>query len=100
MGLGLLATFTWMDAGMLLAALPGLFVDREIFQSVSSRVWCWLAGLVGMFLGMEVGAIALAGLPITAASAQFFLTYAAMVLGMCLGMLAGCEAARFLQRRA
>jgi hypothetical protein len=100
MGLGLLATFTWMDAGMLLAALPGLFVDREIFQSVSSRVWCWLAGLVGMFLGMEVGAIALAGLPITAASAQFFLTYAAMVLGMCLGMLAGCEVARFLQRRA
>jgi Cu+-exporting ATPase len=100
MGLGLLATFTWMDAGMLLAALPGLFVDREIFQSVSSRVWCWLAGLVGMFLGMEVGAIALAGLPITAASAQFFLTYAAMVLGMCLGMLAGCEGARFLHRRA
>jgi hypothetical protein len=49
-----------------------------------------------MFLGMEVGAIALAGLPVTAASAQFFLTFAAMVLGMCLGMLAGCEAARRL----
>ncbi|MFM8720417.1 MAG: hypothetical protein ACKOFH_12965, partial [Chthoniobacterales bacterium] len=33
MGLGLLAKFTWMDAGMLLAALPGLFVDKDIFRS-------------------------------------------------------------------
>jgi Cu+-exporting ATPase len=98
MGLGLLAKFTWMDAGMLLAALPGLFVDREIFRSLSSRVWCWIAGLLGMFVGMEIGAVALSGLPIDAnsASAQFFLTFAAMVLGMCLGMLAGCEAARRL----
>jgi len=94
MGLGLLAKFTWMDAGMLLAALPGLFADKEIFRSVSSRVWCWIAGLAGMFLGMEVGAVALAGLPIVNASAQFFLTFAAMVLGMCLGMLAGCAAAQ------
>jgi hypothetical protein len=99
MGLGLLAKFTWMDAGMLLAALPGLFVDKEIFRSVSSRVWCWIAGLIGMFLGMEIGAVALAGLPIVNASAQFFLTFAAMVLGMCLGMLAGCAAAQRLALR-
>jgi Cu2+-exporting ATPase/Cu+-exporting ATPase len=101
MGLGLLAKFTWMDAGMLLAALPGLFVDKDAFLSLSSRVWCWMAGLIGMFLGMEVGAVALAGLPIDAnsASAQFFLTYAAMVIGMCLGMLAGCEGARFFAQR-
>jgi hypothetical protein len=89
-----------MDAGMLLTALPGLFVDKEIFRSVSSRVWCWIAGLIGMFVGMEIGAVALAGLPIVNASAQFFLTFAAMVLGMCLGMLAGCEAARYFARRA
>jgi heavy metal translocating P-type ATPase len=101
MGLGLLAKFTWMDAGMLLAALPGLFVDKEIFRSVSSRVWCWVAGLIGMFVGMEVGAVALAGLPIVNASAQFFLTFAAMVLGMCVGMLTGCTAAeRFARREA
>ena len=101
MGLGLLAKFTWMDAGMLLAALPGLFVDQQIFRSVSSRVWCWMAGLVGMFAGMEISAMALAGLPIDAnsASAQFFLTFAAMVLGMCVGMLAGCEVARRLALR-
>ncbi len=101
MGLGLLAKLTWMDAGMFLAALPGLFLDKEVFRTLSSRVWCWIAGLVGMFLGMEIGAVALSGLPIDAssASAQFFLTFAAMVLGMCLGMLAGCEAARLLARR-
>ena len=99
MGLGLLAKFTWMDAGMLLAALPGLFADKEIFHSVSSRVWCWIAGLIGMFVGMEVGAVALAGLPIVNASAQFFLTFAAMVLGMCVGMLAGCAAAQRINSR-
>jgi hypothetical protein len=52
-----------------------------------------------MFLGMEIGAVALAGLPIVNASAQFFLTFAAMVLGMCLGMLAGCAAAQRLALR-
>jgi hypothetical protein len=101
MGLGLLAKFTWMDAGMLLAALPGLFIDQQIFRSISSRLWYWMAGLVGMFLGMEIGAAALAGFSVDAnsASAQFFLTFAAMVLGMNAGMLAGCEAARWSARR-
>jgi len=103
MGLGLLAKFTWMDAGMLLAALPGLFIDKDVVRSLSSRTWCWVAGLIGMFLGMEIGAAILSGLPIDAdsASAQFFLTFASMVTGMCLGMLAGCAAARrFLPREA
>jgi hypothetical protein len=99
MGLGLLAKFTWMDAGMFLAALPGLFIDKEIFRSTPSRVWCWIAGLAGMFLGMEIGAVAMAGLPVVNASAQFFLTYASMVTGMCVGMLAGCHAARRLVPR-
>jgi hypothetical protein len=99
MGLGLLINFTWMDAGMLVAALPGLFLERETARSLSGRVWCWIAGLIGMFTGMELGALALAGLPVTNPSAQFFLTYAAMVGGMCLGMLAGCELARVLAAR-
>jgi hypothetical protein len=49
-----------------------------------------------MLFGMKLAAGALAGLPVNeaSASAQFFLTYAAMVGGMCLGMLAGCELAR------
>ena len=99
MGLGLLASLTWMDASMLVAALPSLFLDRATSQTYTRRFWCWMAGLAGMFLGMEIGAIALAGLPITDASAQFFLTFAAMVLGMCLGMLVGCEIAQRLVRR-
>jgi len=102
MGLGLLAKFTWMEAGMLAAALPGLFLEREVIQSFSRRFWCWTAGLIGMLLGMQLAALVLAGLPVNdaSASAQFFLTFAAMVTGMCLGMLAGCEAAaRFLRTR-
>jgi P-type Cu+ transporter len=93
MGLGLLVKFTWMDAGMMAAALPALFIERDASRRFLARFWCWGAGLAGMFAGMEIGALVLAGLPVTAASAQFFLTYAAMVCGMCLGMLVGCEAA-------
>jgi len=37
-------------------------------------------------------------LPVINPSAQFFLTYAAMVLGMCLGMLAGCAVAEKIIR--
>jgi len=100
MGLGLLAKFTWMEAGMLAAAVPGLFIERDVIRSFPRRFWCWTAGLLGMLLGMQLAALVLSGLPIDAssASAQFFLTFAAMVTGMCLGMLAGCEAAtRFLR---
>jgi Cu2+-exporting ATPase/Cu+-exporting ATPase len=99
MGLGLITKFTWMDAGMLVAALPGLFVDRAVFPSLPARLWCWIAGLTGMFVGMQLGAATLAGLPVINPSAQFFLTYAAMVLGMCLGMLAGCAVAETIIRR-
>ena len=49
--------------------------------------------------GIVTVRFALAGLPIVNASAQFFLTFAAMVLGMCVGMLGGCEAARRLALR-
>ena len=57
--------------------------------------------LVGMLLGMQLAALVLAGLPVDAqsASAQFFLTYAAMVTGMCMGMLTACEGARRLLPR-
>ena len=101
MGLGLLAKFTWMEAGMLAAAVPGLFLERNVIESFPRRFWCWIVGLVGMLLGMQLAALVLSGLPIDAnsASAQFFLTFAAMVTGMCLGMLAGCEAARHFARR-
>ncbi len=98
MGWGLLAQFTWMDGGMLLAALPGLFVGREAARAFPARLGCWLAGVAGMLLGMEAAAWVLAGLPVTAPGGQFFLTYAAMVTGMCGGMLVGCLAAEKLRR--
>lgn len=102
LGLGLLGRITWMEAGMLAAALPGLFLERDVMISFPRRFWCWTAGLIGMLLGMQLAALVLAGLPVNEASApaQFFLTFAAMVTGMCLGMLAGCEGAtRFLRAK-
>lgn len=101
LGLGLLGRITWMEAGMFAAAVPGLFLEREVVKGFSRRLWCWLAGLVGMLIGMQLAALVLAGLPVDAqsASAQFFLTYAAMVTGMCMGMLTACEGARRLLPR-
>ena len=98
MGAGLLGKVSWMEAGMFAAAVPGLFVERDVIRSFPRRFWCWTAGLVGMLLGMQIAVLVLAGLPVTAASAQFFLTFAAMVTGMCLGMLAGCEMAKLFGR--
>ena len=100
LGQGLLGKISWMEAGMIAAALPGLFLDR-LDDAFPRRLWCWVAGLAGMLAGMKLAAGALAGLPVNeaSASAQFFLTYAAMVGGMCLGMLAGCELARLVPAR-
>lgn len=100
MGLGILGKVRWMEAGMFAAAVPGLFIERDVIRSFARRFWCWTAGLVGMLLGMQIAALALAGLPVTVASAQFFLTFAAMVTGMCFGMLAGCEVAKHFARRS
>jgi Cu2+-exporting ATPase/Cu+-exporting ATPase len=100
LGQGLLGKISWMEAGMISAAVPGLFLER-VSDAFPRRLWCWVAGLVGMLVGMKLAAGALAGLPVNeaSASAQFFLTYAAMVGGMCLGMLAGCELARLFPSR-
>lgn len=91
LGLGLVGRVGWMSAGMVLAAVPGLLVERTA-AAFPARLWCWGAGLVGMFAGMELAALVLSGFPIRAAGFHFFLTYAAMVTGMCGGMLAGCGA--------
>lgn len=93
MGLGLLAKLSWMDAGMLAAALPALVLERADGPLLTGRLPSWLAGVAGMIAGMELAGLPLAFLPVTDASAQFFLTYAAMICGMCLGMLGGCAVA-------
>jgi hypothetical protein len=100
LGQGLLGKISWMEVGMIASAVPGLFLDR-VTDAFPRRLWCWVAGLAGMLVGMKLAAGALAGLPVNeaSASAQFFLTYAAMVGGMCLGMLAGCELARLFPGR-
>ena len=77
-----------MDASMLAASVPAIFLESP----TRNRVWCWLAGLVGMLVGMEVAAGIMAQVPVKFPQAGFFATYAAMMLGMCLGMIAACGA--------
>lgn len=91
MGWGLFLQPNWMLAGMLVAAIPSFVFETG--GGVRSRWSCWLAGLVGMILGMELSALLMALVPVTvpSAGAHFFATYAVMVLGMTWGMFAACR---------
>lgn len=91
MGWGLLLPWNWMGAGMLLAAVPTYFLETPLAGGRFGRWSCWLSGVVGMFFGMELAAFFMAWLPVRAAGVHFFATYAAMVLGMSLGMILACE---------
>lgn len=104
MGWGLLLPVNWMSAGMLIAAVPTYFLEPRV-ETAGQTFWrsrwgCWLAGLVGMFVGMELAALAMALLPVREASVHFFATYAGMVMGMTLGMLVACETWRRVFRPA
>lgn len=86
MGLGLFAKVNWMDVSMLAASFPGMLIERD----PRSRWWCWLAGVLGMLAGMEAAAGVMALIPVDAPQGAFFATYAAMMLGMCIGMIGAC----------
>jgi hypothetical protein len=89
LGFGLVMQPTWMAAGMVFASVSGFYYEAGAGRS---RLLCWLAGLFGMFIGMDGAALLMALVPVNAAAAhlQFFATYGVMMTGMCLGMLAGC----------
>jgi len=86
MGLGLFAKVSWMDASMVAASVPAVFLEKP----ARGRVWCWLAGLAGMLAGMETASWVMSFVPVNRPQAVFFATYGAMIFGMCLGMLAAC----------
>lgn len=92
MGFGLLGGVNWMDAGMLAASLPMFFVTT--MGTHRSRWLCWLAGLVGMLLGMRVATWLASFLPTQMPQINFFAGYGAMLFGMVLGMIVACAAAR------
>ena len=100
-GLAMLAGW-WIDAGLGAVVRNGVCLcgcpDSPLGQGLLGKI-SWMEA--GMLAGMKLAAGALAGLPVNeaSASAQFFLTYAAMVVGMCLSMLAGCELARLVPAR-
>ncbi len=86
MGLGLFAKINWMDVSMLAASVPGMMIERN----PRNRWTCWLAGVVGMLVGMEAAAWLMTLIPMTMPHVNFFGTYGAMMFGMCLGMILAC----------
>lgn len=92
MGLGIVAKANWMTGGMVLASLPALFINIDKIPQRWHRVMHWLAGLIGMLVGMEFAMWLMAQLPTTLPQVHFFATYGAMAFGMLTGMFAACTA--------
>lgn len=101
LGFGLLG-FGGMHSGMLLASLPALWIpSRDVptwTGSLSRFVGHGLLCFLGMLIGMELAAGLMGFLPIVEPRFQFFLTWAAMLLGMLLGMIVACQCYRRLTR--
>lgn len=90
MGLGIFAKLNWMTGGMVVASMPALFLNSEMISRRWHRAAHWLAGLIGMLIGMEVAMWIMAQLPTTLPQVHFFATYGAMAFGMLTGMFATC----------
>lgn len=95
MGFGLAGRLSWMDSSMVLASLPMLWLGR-----VRGRWVCWLAGLVGMLIGMQLGGALTGFLPSGNPRVSLFAGYGAMLFGMAVGMTVACMSARWILRRS
>lgn len=91
MGLGMFAKLNWMDATMALASLQMLAFEKP----GRGRFLCWVAGLFGMLIGMEIAAWIMSHILPMEPGMLFFATYGAMMLGMSTGMVSVCA---FFQR--
>lgn len=89
-----------MNLGMILASLPAMVLVRDrripLLDSLRNRWIHALWGTVGMWLGMALSGLAMRDFPLLAPRPQFFLSFAAMTIGMLLGMFAACALWRFL----
>lgn len=97
MGWGLFAQPSWMAAGMVAASIPAIRFEPAALPV--GRIACWLAGLMGMFAGMQASVAVMALIPVGEGHTHFFATFAAMVTGMTMGMLLACWAATEFRRR-
>lgn len=95
--------WTGMNLGMILASLPAMVLVRDrrfpILDSLRNRWVHALWGTLGMWLGMALSGYPMAWFPKLAPRPQFFLSFAAMTIGMLLGMFAACAIWRHFMLR-
>lgn len=101
LGWGVALNFGWMHAGMLLSGFLVMgWCLRSRWEALGKA---WMAALLlsvaAMMLGMELGALGMAPLPVGDGSAYFLLAYFAMMGGMTLAMMLACEWTRRWEKR-
>jgi phosphoglycolate phosphatase-like HAD superfamily hydrolase len=93
LGLGLIAKFNWMQAGMLASAFPMTWVlPRQAYPLSRWRHALWMAA--GMLAGMWLAGAVMTQFSIWDPHRHFLLTYLAMTIGMLTGMMAVCRYGR------
>ena len=92
MGWGVVLNPTWMHLGMLLAGgwTMSACMKTRMFANARVRMLAIGISVAAMMLGMELGALAMAPLPVEPANRYFLFSYLAMMTGMTLVMILAC----------
>lgn len=90
-GPGFAWKWTWMETGMVAAALPCL-----IGRFSRLRIGLWMAEILGMFVGMKAAAWVAGGMPSAFPQAFLIAGYMGMMTGMVIGMLGARRLVFFL----
>lgn len=97
LGLGIVSPFNWMHGLMVVGCLPAAAAfagPGAPTRGVWARFWRnTIFCTAGMLLGMQAAVWMMSLVPVAQPQIHFFLTFAAMMLGMTAGML-GLEAAK------
>lgn len=96
MGKGLVANFNMMHLGMFLGGIPGMSYGNSLLPAADQhsmrRVVHLISCLVGMYLGMMMGATLMSFFPVGNAQLYMVCNFLSMTLGMLLGMILVCAA--------
>jgi len=101
LGWGIAMNPGWMHLGMLVSGflVMGWCMRRRHSGGRMAYLIALVIAVAAMMLGMELGALAVAPVPVGEGHTTFLLAYSAMMSGMTIAMLIACEATRRWEMR-